>query len=151
MGCRALCQGIIPTQASNLCLLCLLHQQAGSLPLAPPGKSTGVASHSLLLSLLHCRQILYRMLNRESQQLWSFLVIDSPRAHDDGEHLWSCWPPPGTSLQISNATVFLPLGAAGESLLLPLRSLKIEECLLSITIEECLLPLVQLSGSCVRA
>ena len=32
-------QGIFPTQGSNLHLLHLLHWQAGSLPLAPPGKS----------------------------------------------------------------------------------------------------------------
>ena len=31
-------QGIFPTQGLNLCLLCLLLWQAGSLPLAPPGK-----------------------------------------------------------------------------------------------------------------
>ena len=29
---------IFPTQGLNLCLLCLLHWQAGSLPLAPPRK-----------------------------------------------------------------------------------------------------------------
>ena len=34
----ALLQGIFLTQGSNLSLLCLLHWQAGSLPLAPPGK-----------------------------------------------------------------------------------------------------------------
>ena len=33
-----LLQGIFPTQGSNLCLLCLLHWQSGSLPVAPPGK-----------------------------------------------------------------------------------------------------------------
>ena len=38
VGCHALLQGIFPTQGSNLRLLCLLHWQAGSLPLAPPGK-----------------------------------------------------------------------------------------------------------------
>ena len=38
VGCHALLQGIYPTQGSNPCLLCLLHWQAGSLPLAPPGK-----------------------------------------------------------------------------------------------------------------
>ena len=37
--CRALLQGIFPTQRLNLCFLCLLHWQAGPLPLAPPGKS----------------------------------------------------------------------------------------------------------------
>ena len=30
--------GIFPTQRSNPSLLCLLHEQVGSLPLAPPGK-----------------------------------------------------------------------------------------------------------------
>ena len=30
--------GIFPTQGSNPCLSCLLHWQAGSLPLAQPGK-----------------------------------------------------------------------------------------------------------------
>ena len=38
VGCHALLQGISPTQGSNLYLLCLLHGQAGSLPLVPPGK-----------------------------------------------------------------------------------------------------------------
>ena len=38
VGCHALLQGIFLTQGSNLCLLRLLHWQAGSLPLAPPGK-----------------------------------------------------------------------------------------------------------------
>ena len=31
VGCHALLQGIFLTQGSNLCLLCLLHWQAGSL------------------------------------------------------------------------------------------------------------------------
>ena len=38
VGCRALLQGICPTQGSDPCLLRLLHWQADSLPLAPPGK-----------------------------------------------------------------------------------------------------------------
>ena len=38
VGCRFLLQGIFPTQRWNLCLLCLLHWQADSLPLTPPGK-----------------------------------------------------------------------------------------------------------------
>ena len=33
-----LLQGIFLTQGSKLCLLCLLHWQAGSLPLESPGK-----------------------------------------------------------------------------------------------------------------
>ena len=38
VGCHALLQGIFLTLGSNPCLLCLLHWQAGSLPLVPPGK-----------------------------------------------------------------------------------------------------------------
>ena len=38
MGRHTLFQGIFQTQGSNLYLLHLLHWQAGSLPLAPPGK-----------------------------------------------------------------------------------------------------------------
>ena len=34
----SLLQAIFPNQGSNLCLLCLLHWQVDSLPLAPPGK-----------------------------------------------------------------------------------------------------------------
>ena len=36
VGCHFLFQGILPAQGSNPYLLCLLHWQAGSLPLAPP-------------------------------------------------------------------------------------------------------------------
>ena len=32
-------QGVFPAQGSNPCLLCLLHWQAGSLPLVPYGKA----------------------------------------------------------------------------------------------------------------
>ena len=38
VGCHFLFQGIFPTQESNPRLLCLLHWQAGSLLLVPPGK-----------------------------------------------------------------------------------------------------------------
>ena len=38
VGCCFLLQGIVPTQGSNLSLLCLLHWLMGSLPLEPPGK-----------------------------------------------------------------------------------------------------------------
>ena len=39
VGYHFLLEGIFPTQGSNPHLLCLLHWQAGSLPLAQPGKS----------------------------------------------------------------------------------------------------------------
>ena len=40
VGCHFLLQGIFLTQGSNSCLFCLLHWQAGSLPLATPRKPT---------------------------------------------------------------------------------------------------------------
>ena len=42
VGCHFLLQGMFPTQGWNLGVLCLLHRQAGSSPLAPPGKSENV-------------------------------------------------------------------------------------------------------------
>ena len=38
IGCHAPLQRIFPTQGSSLHYLCLLHWQAGPLPLVPPGK-----------------------------------------------------------------------------------------------------------------
>ena len=46
VGCHLLLQGIFPTWGSNPHLLCLLPWQAGSLPLAPPGKPLGKISDS---------------------------------------------------------------------------------------------------------
>ena len=44
-------QGIFPTLGSNPHLLCLLHQQAGSLPLAPPGKPPFPSGWSSILTI----------------------------------------------------------------------------------------------------
>ena len=43
VGFHALLQGIIPTQGLSPCFSCLLHWQAGSLPLAPLEKSLPVS------------------------------------------------------------------------------------------------------------
>ena len=45
-GCHFLLQGIFPTQGLNLRLSCLLHWQAGSLPLAPSGKPPDIPGTS---------------------------------------------------------------------------------------------------------
>ena len=60
VGCHALLQGIFPTQELNLCLLCLLHWQMGSLPYVPlgsPGKSHKlvVLSHQVLGVAFSCK------------------------------------------------------------------------------------------------
>ena len=47
VGCHALLQGIFPPQGSNPNPLHLLHLQPGSLPLAAPGKATGLSGFSL--------------------------------------------------------------------------------------------------------
>ena len=51
VGCHALLQGIFPTRGSNLHLLHLLHWQAGSSPLAPPGKPNYINNHLKCLSV----------------------------------------------------------------------------------------------------
>ena len=43
VGCCALLQGIFLTPVFNSCLLCLLHWQAGSLLLVPPGKAPSLS------------------------------------------------------------------------------------------------------------
>ena len=53
-GCHALLQEIFPTQGSNPHLLCLLHWQAGSLPLAPPGKPEQPPAAAVAKSLQSC-------------------------------------------------------------------------------------------------
>ena len=55
VGCHFLLQRIFPTQGSNPCLLRLLHWQAGSLPLVPPGKPRPISeceSHSVVANSL---------------------------------------------------------------------------------------------------
>ena len=49
VGCHTLLQGIFLTQGLNPQLLCLLHWQAGSLPLVPPGKP---AVQELILKII---------------------------------------------------------------------------------------------------
>ena len=54
VGCLALLQGIFLTQQSNLRLLCLLHWQEDSLPLAPPEKPQNVKESSLKTLFSSC-------------------------------------------------------------------------------------------------
>ena len=65
-GCHALLQGTVLIQGLNLCLLCLLHWQARTLPLASPGKHQffpgNVLNHHLprsFRSQLNFQTILY--------------------------------------------------------------------------------------------
>ena len=66
-GCHALLQGIFPTQGSNSSLLCLLHWQECSLPLAPPGKPA-----------VDVPQILFFSINEsEARQCSIFLTFEN--------------------------------------------------------------------------
>ena len=66
VGCHALLQGIFVTQGLNPCLFCLLHWQAGSLPLVPPGTPSSFNISLIRLkpeeifSLFHYSLLLYR-------------------------------------------------------------------------------------------
>ena len=63
IGCSSLLQGIIPTHRSNLSLLPLLHWQAGSLPLAPPGKRRFSRPKPNLL---------HGVLRQQGPKIWTF-------------------------------------------------------------------------------
>ena len=52
VGCQAFLQGIFPAQVLNSSLLHLLHWQAGSLPLAPPGMQANPEEQCILFSSL---------------------------------------------------------------------------------------------------
>ena len=61
VGCHVLLQGIFLTQGSNPCLLHLLHWQAGSLPLAPPGKPM-LCIHTLFIHQKLARKYIFLIL-----------------------------------------------------------------------------------------
>ena len=66
VGFCALLQGIVLIQRSNLRLLCLLHWQVCSLPLAPPGKPVNSSSW---------KEILQNVNNGDSFQWWSYKLL----------------------------------------------------------------------------
>ena len=79
VGCCALLQGIFLTQGLNPLLLCLLHWQVGSLPLAPLRKPAQLLSHVQLFVTpwsLACQAPLSMGLSR--QEYWSGLPFPTP-------------------------------------------------------------------------
>ena len=78
MGCYALLQGIFLIQELNPHLLCLLHWQAGSLPLVPPGKPyqshiqlKNVAYETATWFVLIFLQLLPRSYNGVAHSSWA--------------------------------------------------------------------------------
>ena len=82
MGCHFLLQGIFPTQGSNLCLPCLLHWQADSLPLVPPVQfSHSVVSSSLWPPWTAVRQTFLSITNSQSLLKLMCLELVMPSSH----------------------------------------------------------------------
>ena len=80
VGCHFLLQGIFLIQGWSLCLLCLLHWQSESLPLAPPRKPPW---HSCFL-ISTCYLILNHLANLvsfENNSITFFLPHPSPSSH----------------------------------------------------------------------
>ena len=69
VGCHALLQEIFWTQGSNPRLLCLLHWQANSLPLVPPGKQ------GTDLKLNACKMVLLTSLTHFNVFLFFFFIV----------------------------------------------------------------------------
>ena len=66
VGCHALLQGIFPTQESNPYFFCLLHWQASSLPLVPPGKPNGEQDPLVISSLTSCEAHTLHFFNKRA-------------------------------------------------------------------------------------
>ena len=64
VGCHALLQGIFQTHGLNSCLLCFLHWQMGSLPIAQPGEP-----FTLLTNVNNTSQTIVTMLYTRSSDL----------------------------------------------------------------------------------
>ena len=88
VGCHFLLQGIFLTQGSNLRLLCLLHWQLGSLPLAPPTQSKSErhrgSTSSRAIHLLRSKLPVPRGMQAEATMLppswsamWGILALSS--------------------------------------------------------------------------
>ena len=73
-GLHFLLQGIFPTQGSNQHLSCLLHWQAGSLPLAPSGKPLCLLFLSLFLLCRHELLVSVFKANIERYLLFQMLI-----------------------------------------------------------------------------
>ena len=106
-GCHALLQGIFPTQESNTRLLHLLHWQAGSLPLAPPGKplETYTQSHICLKFAIYSWEVagggrslsLQRKQNRQRKAALSVRLLSESLALTSQTQI----PGPGGGLAVA--------------------------------------------------
>ena len=77
VSCHFLLQRISQTQGWNPCLLCLLHWQAGPLPLVSPGKLLYINSSPLLSASCHQKYLLINLhpLGKVKNYLFLHLII----------------------------------------------------------------------------
>ena len=87
---HVLLQGIFPTQGLNTCLLCLLHWQAGSLPLAPPGKPQTMSTEGQLLARQPLSSWLAVQSGRQESQIHRHKDTHTHLAIKETSH--SCFP-----------------------------------------------------------
>ena len=77
VGCHALLQGIFPTQGSNH-VSCLLHWQAGSLPLVPPGRPKVLVMVQITKTSIIERKLVYLVYNMlRCKFLCNFYIFSS--------------------------------------------------------------------------
>ena len=84
VNCHALLQGIFVTQGSNLCLLCLLHWQVGSLPLAPSRKPyTHTHTHTHKYNSYHEKMVihLFNGLDHQNNERQYILATEKCMTH----------------------------------------------------------------------
>ena len=85
MSCHALLQWIFLTQGLNLHLLCLLHWQAGLLPLAPLGKPSYIFTTNL------CGNDSQTWFKDEDTEVWKLSDdIKAPQSFE-AEYKYNCW------------------------------------------------------------
>ena len=96
VGCHALLQGISLTQGSNPYLLRFLHWQAGSLPLAPPGKPCHIMGHPrthwLLVIIIYFSLMNLAMAGlRDDCCVSALYVSQSSGTNQLTRNMSSCW------------------------------------------------------------
>ena len=97
VGCHASLKKICPTQGLNPWLLCLLHWQAGSLPLVPPGKPEKLHTHTHT----HTHIFIHATCLLSCNQPWIF--IGRTDAEAEAPTIW----PPDVKSWLSGKTLML--------------------------------------------
>ena len=83
-----LLQGIFLTQGSNLSLLCLLHWQIDSLPLAPPGKPQHMVCPSVKIIIVAHTYVALTLCQAEVYMLYVQLIQFSHLPYEKDRHCY---------------------------------------------------------------